>query len=438
MLSQQFGAWVAAAITALSIQLQALSAPAIDMVNFISDPINLVYTNSEQGLESYLNQSTISITPNGTIIDDEVYDDVWLSHDAAEIFRTNAFDFSTAYSIASNTNGTFASGVGFSQGATLFNVNGVRQSQLVLFPCEAGTYTLFGDLTVTVSNINDVGGYKVARLTLSNGNTWYGRIYDNTCGAIFRDSNPLSEYATLNVGNGTPGSTIVSPGFSEAFPFISQPFDFDYVSGTIPAEQEFDEDDGLLIHIPHHSGTSHLSEFIDENPEFAEPGGIEIDPTIDPDIHTKLGDLINIIAPLIPVINAEYAPAPVAPVPVPDDTIADTLFSELSTILNNIIQTIASIPTAISALGDRILEDIELGPIRVYQKVLDLFRTIFAPVINLITAGIGIWSYVVSWLSAISLPFNFVLSIVPSGIMIPIYASIAGWLVIAIFRRFGR
>lgn len=436
LLSQRFAAWVAAAITALSINLQAVNAPVQDLTSFISDPFNVVYTHAEEDLNDYLDKNVIQILPNGTVIDGEYYDDVWLSHDAADIFRTNAFDFQTAYNIASNTNGTFASGVGYNTGLAFFDVSGVSRSQSFSLPASVGIYPLSDSLSIEQFLVDDthmgisliVDGVSHStganRILLRNFPMTYHFEYVPSSSAVYGFyTNQSGVTSRLNYSLGS---------------LSDEPFDFDYISGTIPVDP-LPNDDGLLIHVPHApDGTSHFSSFISDNPDFDNGAPVTIDMDTDPDIEGQLGDIIAIIAPLIPDLIAEYAPQQVVP-PVPSqETIADTQYSELDNTLQNIIQSIQSIPSAISSLGDTILKDIQEGPIRLFDKFLDIFRTIFAPVINLITAGLGIWHYVLEWLSAISAPFTFILSVVPSGVMVPIYSAVAGALVIAIWRRFGK
>lgn len=436
-MNTQFGAWIAAAITALQITLNSVGMPAQQISNFLADPFNVAYTYQDSQLDQYFDQSKIQILPGNTIIDGKVYDDVWLSESAAEIFRVNAFDWTTAYSIASNTNGTYASGVGTWDGIPVFS-NSLSQRYVL----GIGSYDIGNTSLVVTNNPSfnpDIYTAYNYTFSFSDGTSYTGSSFD-----LKSDNRPfVLQVRTGNVWLGFNKNGSNNWGNAHYYTVPSSlidrtPFSFDYVSGTIPPDQSLSSDDGLLIHIPHHSGTSHLQNFIEDNPEFAEPGGVVVDPTIDPDINTKLDDLINIIAPLIPVIQASFDVAPVPVPPAPGETIADTDYSVLDTILQSIHNAIQAIPQAISSLGDRILQDIEEGPIKVFDKVLDIFRTLFAPVIALITSGLSIWSYVLSWLNTISAPFNFVLSVLPSGVLIPIYAAIAGFLCIAIFRRFGK
>lgn len=437
MLSSSFKAWLAAAITAIQISLGSVGASTTQLVNYIADPFNVVYTWSEQDVDDYFDKANIQIVPGGTIIDGVTYDDVWLSHDASEIFRTNAFDFQTAYNIASESNGTFASGSGNILGLPAFHISTStdRYCFTQYVRCPVGSSVSLAGYTLTNN-----GGYPVSyTITTPDGvttsNAWYVSADDLGLGFRGDTITGASWVCSVEISRLNYNSRSSLPSGS----YSTGSFSFDYISGSIPSDPVSD-DEGIILHIPSNHPDSTLGQFLEEHPDFAQPGGVTLDPDL-PDISDLLDafdDLSSLIIPLIPVIQANFDVAPVSPVPVPETTIADTDYSYLDRILNTINNSISSIPSAISSLGDRILEDIEQGPIHVFDKVLDLISTVFAPVISLITSGLSIWSYVLAWLSQITVPFSFILSVVPAGVMVPIYAAIAGFLVIAIFRRFGR
>lgn len=438
---QSFGAWIAAAITALNINLQSVLAPIEQLNYYVADPFQVVYTYPESQLDSYLDKSVIQITPGGTIIDGVTYDDIWLSHDAADIFRTNAFDFQTGNAIASESSGTFASGSGYFGGIPVFTVDGDSfnpRSQFRFFS-SYGSYT-WGDWAFTVTPDSSDTRFAFITITDPSGvlHEFSRRRTDLPFMAGVRTVNGFLNFGIAGNESWT-NQRVVSERLTDHVWFLPSEFSFDYVSGTIPSpDSSISSDDGILIHLPSsHSGSS-LSQFLEDNPEFGQPGGVVVDPSVDPDIHGKLDDIAAIIAPLINIMKSEYAPIPDVPDPPYSGPISDAPWSGLSDILKSIQQSISSIPQSISNLGDRILQDIQEGPIRLFDKFLDIFRTVFAPVFSLITSGLGIWHYVVEWLSSISSPFTFILSVLPSGVLIPVYACVAGFLVIAIFRRFGR
>lgn len=113
------------ALEALKITSVANGVSAVSAINKIgefltwpykvesNDFITVPLTNKPISVNEYLDRSTLSIRPNAITIDGVPYTNVWLSHDAADAFRINSYDIITAWNIASESNGTFASGSGF-------------------------------------------------------------------------------------------------------------------------------------------------------------------------------------------------------------------------------------------------------------------------------------------------------------------------------------
>lgn len=480
----RLGAMVMAALTALNIALTPVSANLGDLYQFVSDPLELVYTYPEEQLDSYFDQSVIYISDGPTYIDGVPYGEVWLSNKAAEKFRVNAFDFKTAYDIASHSNGTFASGVGYVSDAPLFDIgDGAPRSQIVSFS-SAGQSASIGDYTFTsYSGGNSV--YKV-KCTGPGIDFSYGdNIFNGTVsyfGLRATDSTLSHVYLSRF---GSSGAFIARSGPNLASYFYSSPFDFDYVAGEIPADTVMSDDEGLKMLIPWDDVDHNLRDWVEDHPDVVSPAGGGSGVTIDmslPDVKLDIESLIDdIIMPLIPVMpDISIGTMPVDPSPVDPTTIANTpwvtLDNRLSQIISNLapislikngidiintqlpnvisnIQSIgsnissaissatSSVISSISSLGDRILEDIEQGPIRVFNKALDLLKSIFSPALLLVKNAIGIWHYVVEWISGISAPFSFFLGCyqaVGTVFMMPIYACIAGYIVIAVYRRFGR
>lgn len=475
---QQFGAWVASALSAINIVATSVSAPVADMIEYIADPAEVVYTLNEQAIDEYMNRSTLRIDEDVVVIDGVPYSDVWLSGEAAEKFRVNAFDFKTAFNIASQSEGTFASGAGTCAGVPIFLIDNTYKSQTIKVPASVGSYGI-GDISFTVEdwtqnypyhsvsyyNGNQITSNTVSRSGASNGFS-YTVTPQTTNGQLVNNG-----YGTLKgVGYQTSSGTLPHAT-------VAQPFDFDWVSSVIPADEPLPDDYGLRLRVPTpHSGTTH--QWIQDNPEFTQPGGIEINTELS-DLMNKIDDLIDLIIPIIPVIDIDYveneAPAPApdpepipVPIPYPDPdpqpgtVLPDVDFTDLFDVLKNIYNRIAdqiSISTAIKNLLDKIkwfFDDFfgDLGDILnnlpdVFERhVIDTIRrgltglkNIFLPILALLRNALGIWHYVVEWYQAIFYPLNFYLSILAQGyplITIPIYASIAGVIVIAVYRRFGR
>lgn len=219
----------------------------------------------------------------------------------------------------------------------------------------------------------------------------------------------------------------------------------------------------------------------------------------DIDLGNDLGDLINTIMNLLDLlkdtggfkiefnknVNPDPEPEP-APVPdpevipdvdpVPDapvesDTIADTLYDYLDALLRWIQSTIDNFRVVVSnylhnidmllqkiydeivefpeALKDffdpdwfnKLAEGLEQHAINTAKKAIDALKRIFAPILLLLKNALGIWHYVVEWIAYIGTPFSWILGVFQSagsGIMLPIYASIAGFIVIAVYKRFGQ
>lgn len=463
----QFGAWVASALTALNIVTSSIVAPYYNFVDdYLCDPFSineqthawdyLPYTYEDT--DYFYDRSVLKIDKDVVTIDGVDYTDVWLSTDAAEKFRTNAFDLVTAFDIASQSEGTFVSGDGYFDGIPVFSYGDYRQTQnyaLAPGPNLVGTATW---------NCIDRGTLPVTYQTRLQG---YG--YD----AIMKATGGLPVVAWRS-SLGSRYFTPVIDGNWNTTPRISglyteEPFEFDWVSGTIPADQPLEEE-GLRIRVP----TSNINQWYQDYPETGPNVTINMG---DPELENKIDDLIDLIIPLIPVLDIDFVdyvspepqPEPIPepepypdPDPQPGTVIPDLDWTDLFQTIKNIFNKISehvSISTAIKNILDKIkwfLDDFfgDLGDILnnlpdIFERhVIDTIRrgltglkNIFLPILALLRNALGIWHYVVEWFQAISAPFTFYLSVLGQGyplITIPIYASIAGVIVIAVYRRFGR
>lgn len=463
---QRARAFIAAAITALNIQMSSSVMDAASIVEYVTDPINVQYTY----VDAWQDRPEIQIWDDYVTIDGVKYTDIWISNEAAEKFRVNANDFKTAYNIASQSSGTFASGYGTIDGVKAFNIgNNTIRTQAITIPNVNGDYT-YGNGRIQVATD---GSYKRLYFLPSTGNnkfitgvptgTFPNDIYYQKIGQQV-------VYGHAVDTNDTDRTVQMAGNMS----VVRDPFSYDWVSQTIPADEPLPSDTGMMIRIPSEDsqGNKWLGDFLTDYPEFNQGEPVSIDVNLDPDIMNKLDDLINIIAPIIPIINNNAGdvtfvenhetPTP----PAPDTLLPDTYWSQLENKLDQIrqtiqnltpdfsqiIQTIQTIPSAIqqavsnitqtiSNLGDTILRDIEEGPIRLLDKLIDVLRTLFFPILATLRGFLGIWHYVVTWMSNISSPFAWIMGLMAgaSPIMVsPIYALIAGIIVIAVYRRFGR
>ena len=109
--------------------------------------------------------------------------------------------------------------------------------------------------------------------------------------------------------------------------------------------------------------------------------------------------------------------------------------------MRDILQQIAEIPEAIRELADQILEDIELGPAKLFDKALDILKSLFLPLLLPIRAMMNLWHYVVEWIQSVSSPFTWIFGIMSStsyNMVLPIYALLAGGICISIYKALGR
>ena len=471
---QRSRAFIGAALAALNITINSTQMNALSVLEYVADPLNVNYTY----MDAWRDRPEIQIWPDYTVIDGQKYTDVWISNEAAEKFRVDAFDFKTAYAITSNSQGNIASGIGHVGDVPLFNLDGTSQSQNMIIS-DNGTYNT-GGYSVSWSGGSGPSSYKDYAMTLTTPSGYVRgpssiRVYsDHQRAARFRDYG--GGYWIYEGGALNPRTNTISPADSvpvEQNTLDLTPFDFNYVSTDIPANQQLPSDTGMMIRVPSDDGhgNNYFDQFLTDNPEFNQGEPVSIDVNLDPDIMMKLDDLIDIIAPIIPIINNQagdvtFIENHTAPEPQPDHLLPDTYWSQLEhkldeirqTIQNlnpdfsQIIQQIQTIPSTIQTiggniintiqnLGDTILQDIEQGPIKVIDKGIDLLKSIFLPILTLLKNALGIWHYVVEWLGNISAPFTWVLGIMSSTsgiLMSPIYACFAGAIVIAVYRRFGQ
>lgn len=440
---RRFGSWLLATLTAANITLTSTVAASqgADIINYLADPLDVTYSYTEM----WDDKPTIQIWDDYTTIDGVTYTDVWLSNEAASKFKTDGMDFATAYSIASNTNGTFASGEGYIEGLPVFLVDNSLVTQGVQVPSDLGTYKV-GNSTVENSYRNTTSNAVVWEDSLDNqlANYWtYLTSYPQTFRfRAFNNNMATANFIAEHQANGSStwqGTTPVSTK-------IVQPFDFDWIAGTIDSSP-LAPDEGLMLRMPSNTVTD-LKDFLTDNPEFGQPGGIEIDVNLDPDIMTKLDDLIDIIAPIIPIINnigdvnftvnhAEPTP-PIPDTPIVDATVPQVVNPIINEITNYGDKITEQIPQIIETIPNitEICENIDTAPYHDLDTGLDHLPSFFLPFITDLRSALGIWHYVTEWLAQISTTFAFVTGcLVGTSIMTPIYAAIAGFMCIKIYRR---
>lgn len=460
--NRSLGAYIASALMALNIGLEQPQQQINSVLNYLSDPLEVVWTNADRDIANYFDKSEIYIREDYVSIDGVPYSDIWISNNAAEKFRVDAGDIITAYNMVSNSNGTYASGVGYYCGMPLYSVNGTNRTQSI-FCNSSGTFSA-GNGSISVSNaVNPL--YGTAYFYYPSGSS-----YSPVSLGSFSYSSGKSFFVKGSRSSGFYWNSNLSTALQNSY-FSSSPFDFDWVSGTIPAEP-LSPDDGLLIRVP----SSSVQTIIDDYPEITNVStdsegnnyyGCTID--IDNNVNADLPDVVAGILPLIlpfltdgvatdPNVTVDFAPVPTDDTPIPpvsDDTIANTLYTDLQQDFQRIINTInnlgdalvnaiSTIPAILGSIGDQITslpQKLEEHFLDTYNKGINVLKSILLPFFTRLKSFLGIWHYVVEWLQSISAPFALFLRIfsgMSSIAMLPIYACIAGTIVIAVYKRFGR
>lgn len=430
---RRLGSWILSGLTALNIALSSTvsTSQGADIINFLADPLDVNYSYTEL----WEDKPTIQIWDDYVTIDGITYTDIWLSNEAAQKFKTDGLDFATAYSIASNTNGTFASGIGSIQGVPIFNVQGDT------YPYRSQGYQIGG-----------VGSYPIGLMTANVTNVTTARQYYNVTGPNFQQFSGNKTFAEEIVI--TSDANLSSASWRVKDPngnywgsnnvlgnVINAPFDFDWVAGQIDVSP-LDQDEGIMIRVP--SDTPGLQTFITNNYYLTEP--TEIDVQLDPNIQGTLDDLIDIIAPILINLDShdiQYIENHDAPAPVPDTPVVDATVSEITNpIVNEITnygdQITQQIPQIIETIPtiDDICNNIDTAPYHDLDTGLDKLPTVLLPFITDLRSALGIWHYVTEWLGMIGTSFSFVTGALSgTAIMTPIYAAIAGYMCIKVYRR---
>lgn len=508
---RQFGSWVLAALTAINITVESTLAPALQAANdlnqYLSYPfkiegtqmIDIPYTFQDSDIADIMSRSTLSISGDTVTIDGVDYTDIWLSHDAANKFRVNAFDLEDAFDIASESEGTFVSGTGTYDGVPIFEIDNIKRSQ------NFGVPNSIGNMNFTLQrymenyywwNLNYTGGsqrsYSSQKIPLNcylfkNNSGWYVKT-------IATSGSPLTS------------NTAISNSL-----FDDTDFDFDWVSGTIPAE-ELPEDHGLHYLVPNNPQQftddpqaqqviNNINNFYELNPELRP--GVDVDLN-DPGILDKLSDLMDLINGIVKLTKPLFGPKGVTPEdpiepepqpepypdpepepypdPDPDPTtpLTDINWKSLFDVLKNIFQKLSNIDVTSQTIANTLTEfrnrfedwmknirdnivnkfdelsnilqnildavhdiadSIVHGNANWFRDIVDSIWNPFLRIFGIFKTHIGIWHYVVEWIQNITTPFRFFFNILTQlGTLYtsPIYAMFAGVLVIAIYRRFGR
>ena len=321
---QQFGAWIASALTAINIVGQSIlpaPGPVDPYFNWLSSPssatiIDYQYPQGRSIISDYLNASTIKVSQGVTTIDGVEYDELWISPDTfTNGLKTEIFDFKTKWALISGQAGTLAKGVGYYEGG----LPAYRTSELGI---QSQFYTNVGDGTV----LGPFTFKKFASLSRK-----YGVQYPGGYSGL--STTPFPWYRTYIRGNpGVLWYQELETGFVHSFsgsynvPFTAEEFQFDYVSGVVPAESsDIPEDFGLSVKIPHEQLQTFYSTYPQYNLENTTINIQEDNVDID-ELTQAIFDLIESMDD----IKAEWTSGeePEPPVPVdPIDNIDDNVQS---------------------------------------------------------------------------------------------------------------
>lgn len=447
--TQRNRAFVAAALTALNIAFESQQMSALSIVDYIADPLELNYSY----VDMWEDRPQIQIYPDYTTIDGKNYTDIWISNEAAEKFRVNAFDFITAYEIASQDNGTFASGYGTVYDIPLYSTaNNSFTSQHYI--SEAPSAFAFGDVhgntTFASTNYyNWVWSDTDGTVTSTSNNRLNTSSTDQSIDAYIHGT--YNNYGIVQSSTGTLKARWNTQNINRpTSSVIHAPFSYDWVAQNIPADTPLPSDTGMMIRVPSADdhGNRYFDDFLIDYPEFDQDQPVTIDVNLDPDIMNKLSDLIDIIAPIIPVINNNFGdvqfienhetPAPVPDTPIIDATVPQVINPIINEITNYGDQITEQIPNIIESIPNitEICNNIDTAPYHDLDTGLDRLPSFFLPFITDLRSALGIWHYVTEWLAQISTSFAFVSGcLVGTSIMTPIYAAIAGFMCIKIYRR---
>lgn len=490
--------WIATAIVAGNIALTPVNYAYQHGIQNAVDPLGLIDLPIENEMAEYFDRSVIHIDDNVAVIDGVEYSDIWLSHDVADKFRVNVGDFVTAYNIASESDGTYVSGYGYGNNVPIYYFNGNYRSQYFYPPGSLGDYTfqIVGNSGIRWTN----NAYSFTNSVGSSNLSYPCYLYFN----VNSTSNSASNFSYVSSSGNYTSYPAGKVNFSISpfdFDYVSGVIDLDPLPQDtglkirVPTSYN-DPVSGQPVY--------NIQNIINNYPSQSGGNEINLDPQVNPDFQIDsdfldtLGDLINTILNIydlfndgpsgIEVVNEPYEePAPpvpdpypdpdVPPVPEPGTSLPDVDFVDLDSIIrlisehlqnikniledflqdildginniidnlsqwfNDILDALQDILQSLQDILDHLIEDLAEAPIKLFDKALDVLKSLFLPIIGFIKTHLGIWHYVVEWLASISAVFAFFFGIVNSTsyyIVLPIYALIAGTIVIAVYKRFGR
>lgn len=117
--------------------------------------------------------------------------------------------------------------------------------------------------------------------------------------------------------------------------------------------------------------------------------------------------------------------------------VGNGILGGIRTIINNIASDISSIKQGVLDL----INEIVLASENLIAGILNQIPVVFGVIFTPFKQASSIWHYVVEWVQSISAPFSWIRTVATGTsyyIILPVYASLAGTVVLAFFKRFGR
>lgn len=220
------------------------------------------YPFDPPSLTDYMNASTIKVNQGVTTIDGVVYDELWMSAEGAQKVKANIFDFKTKWSILSGQAGTLATGVGTIDGMPVYRIGNVYRTGAISYPASAGTYGFNEKVNIIVKENSE--------RFCSVDQVYNGQQF-GVLGSFLKSEYPVELWLTGNGGISGTGAYKFSSSRSGSWYYRgpqeidNTPFQFDYVSGVVPAEEsDIPENYGLSLKIPHEK----LETFYNTYPEY--------------------------------------------------------------------------------------------------------------------------------------------------------------------------
>lgn len=314
---QQFGAWMAAGLYATSILLNSLNIGVPghfdEVCNWISTPTKYEETffdynwpEPSETISEYMNRSIIKVNQGVTTIDGVEYDELWISPEGAGKVKANVFDFKTKWNILSNNVGTLATGAGYLGTCPIYQVGGTLRSQQFTIGSGGGSIPGPTNFIRGENNALSVNGL------LSNGFTvndsYFPIVGHYVCG---NSGNYTGDFYWRN---GELECKIFPTGVAR---YVSEPFEFDYVSGIVPAsEADIPDDYGISLKIPHEKLETFYNTYPQYNVENTTINIAEDDVNID-ELTQAIFDMID----SLDEIKAEWTNGEQPEPPVPVDPI---------------------------------------------------------------------------------------------------------------------